>query len=127
MYAFTPRAIRVLIVDDESALQSRLLVGLLSRGLKPNLANSGAEAVALFQRYPARFDLALVDLNLDGRDGLSTVVALRQINPALICCLITAEDVVPGNMPEGIARVFHKPFGIGELARELMELVRGTG
>jgi DNA-binding response OmpR family regulator len=127
MHAPTPPAIRVLIVDDEPSHQSRLLVGLQSRGFKPNLANSGAEAVALLQRYPARFDLVLVDLNLDRRDGLSTVVALRQINPALICCLITAEDVLPGNMAAGIARVFHKPFGIGELSRELMELVRGTG
>ena len=112
MHASTPPAIRVLIVDDEPVLQSRLLVGLLSRGFKPNLANSGAEAIALLQRYPARCDLALVDLNLDRRDGLSTVVALRQINPALICCLTTAEDVVPGNSPPGSPMSSTNPSGL---------------
>jgi CheY-like chemotaxis protein len=118
---------RLLVVDDQPAVLKVLVTGLGFLGLEVDLATSGPEAVALISRDPTAFSLALIDLNLPGMSGLETVAALQRVNPALRCCLMTGAEVVSENMLAGVARLFHKPFHLAELSRELLELAGGKG
>jgi CheY-like chemotaxis protein len=122
-----PHAPRLLIVDDETAILTVLVAGLRHLGLDAHPASNGPEAVALLSRDPTAFPLALVDVNLRGMSGLETVAALRRINPSMRCCLMTGEYVNARSLPAGVARIFSKPFGMSELSRELLGLVRESG
>jgi DNA-binding NarL/FixJ family response regulator len=81
---------RVLIVDDHAVVRRGLeqtlaeeLPGAVARG-----AGTAAEALELLGRE--RFELALVDLNLPGRDGLSLLEEIRRLHPQLPTLVVSA-------------------------------------
>lgn len=73
----TQQAPRILYIDDDEGLR-RLVARVLARkGYDVTTAASGDEGVALTTRE--RFDLVAVDHYMPGRDGLSTLEALRAL------------------------------------------------
>jgi CheY-like chemotaxis protein/HPt (histidine-containing phosphotransfer) domain-containing protein len=69
------RPLDVLVVDDDST--NRLVATLLLEraGLRPHAAGSGEEALALIDER--RFDVILLDLHMEGIDGLETARRIR--------------------------------------------------
>lgn len=112
-------ATRVLVVDEEPAIQRALRAGLEARGYAVAIAESAAEAVARIAGEP--FDLVLLDLALPDEDGLTVVERVRQWTDLPIIVLTAdghehrkvvalddgADDYVtkPFSMPELLARV----------------------
>lgn len=112
-------AIRVLVVDEEPAIQRALRAGLEARGYEVAVAASAAEAVARIAGEP--FDAVLLDLGLPDEDGLTVVARVRQWTDLPIIVLTAdgheqrkvvalddgADDYVtkPFSMPELLARV----------------------
>jgi DNA-binding NarL/FixJ family response regulator len=81
---------RLLIVDDH-AIVRRGLEQVLSEALQDvqfGEASGAAEALDLLER--ARWDAALVDLNLPGRDGLSLLEEIRTRRPGLPAIVVSA-------------------------------------
>jgi EAL domain-containing protein (putative c-di-GMP-specific phosphodiesterase class I)/CheY-like chemotaxis protein len=71
---FQVSSLRVLVLEDQP-FQRRLLVGLLqSCGIKTILeAGEGNEGLLVLDQNPQGFDIAIVDLKMDGMDGIEFI------------------------------------------------------
>jgi CheY-like chemotaxis protein len=85
-------AYRVLIVDDSKL--ARMSVAKALSNLHPDWtrveATNADEAIALVKQSPA--DIALLDFNMPGRDGLSLAAELRDLDPVMPVAVISANS-----------------------------------
>jgi len=81
---------KILIVDDSKL--ARMAVGKMLNGLRPEWsrveATNADEALALAQQ--SSFDIALLDFNMPGRDGLTLAAELREMSPDMPVAVISA-------------------------------------
>lgn len=82
---------RILIVDDESLAVSRLQRMLNTLGFTAIQTASSAEE-ALSHVAHARFDVAFLDISMEGMDGIELGYALRYRHPDLAIIYQTAYD-----------------------------------
>ena len=75
------RGRRVLIVDDHASTRRMLVTQLRSWAMEPVAVASGEEALALVQKGEA-FDLALLDMQMPGMDGLTLADEIRNYRDA---------------------------------------------
>lgn len=118
----TPKASRILVVDDDRAL-CRLLVDYLEReGLEVDLAHDGESALARLQNPATRPDLLILDVMMPGRDGLDTLRELRMQHRLPVIMLSARGEPVDRviGLELGADDYLAKPF----LPRELMARVR---
>lgn len=80
----------ILVVDDSRL--SRMMVKSIIAEHKPNWkvseAASGDEALELFKDN--QFDLAIIDFNMPGLDGLQLIEAIRKDHASIKLCMLTA-------------------------------------
>ena len=80
----------ILIVDDSKL--ARLVAGKTIKALQPDWerleASNAEEALAIVAAR--QVDIALLDFNMPGMDGLELAAALRALRPAMPLALITA-------------------------------------
>ncbi len=69
----------ILLVDDSFVLRDRLAEAFQERGFRVMVAGNCDEAVEIFKTDPT--DLAVVDLRMPGRTGLTVISDLRAIRP----------------------------------------------
>ncbi len=107
---------RILIVEDESAIADFIRRGLEAEGYEVLLAADGVEGERL--ALEGTSDLVILDLMLPGRDGLQVLEAIRRADPSLPVILLTAriqvEDRVYG-LDRGATDYVTKPFSFEEL------------
>jgi two-component system, cell cycle sensor histidine kinase and response regulator CckA len=119
----------ILVVDDEETLRDLLNWALQRQGFVVWLAADGRDALHLYEAERMAIDLVLLDMNMPGLDGLQTIRALQQINPAMRWCFMSGgvdcEDVA-GLSQGGALRFFAKPFNPSEVAQILWGLVGGS-
>jgi len=111
---------RILVVDDDEALLRLLSMRLSANGFAVTTCATGEEALALAKRE--MFDLALTDLRLPDRDGLSVLEGLKLIHPDLPVLLLTAHGTIPNAveaMQKGAFGYLTKPFDDKELQATL--------
>ncbi|HTO58428.1 MAG TPA: sigma-54 dependent transcriptional regulator, partial [Pseudomonadales bacterium] len=116
---------RILVVDDERAMQLALR-GLLSKeGYTVDTAGSGEEAVGKIEA--GDFHLVITDLSMTGMDGLQLLQHARAFDPNLAVFMITAygsEKIAVEAMKSGAADYMSKPFDNDEMrvkVRKVME------
>ncbi|MGZ3184319.1 MAG: response regulator [Telluria sp.] len=114
--------LRVLVVDDNATAREIFRHMLASFGIEAVTAGDGAAAVRAAQDAAAgeAFQLALVDWQMPGMDGLATVRALRErLGPSSAprCVLATAyqRDELPGDAAELVDGVVSKPVSASTL------------
>lgn len=89
----------LLLLDDDSALRSRLGRALESRGFQTIAVETVSEALAVIkERAPA---FAVLDLRLEDGSGLSVVDALRETRPDARIVMLTGY----GNIATAVAAV----------------------
>lgn len=102
---------RVLVVDDEP--DHRTMLQAILRRAEADVVLAGSAEEALDAAALGRLDLAIVDLRLPGRDGLSIMHALRRVQPWLKVVILTAYPT-PNScriaLTEGAAAYIEKPF-----------------
>ena len=108
---------RILIVEDERAIQIAL-TGLLRRdGYEVDVAGTGEEAVAKFE--DASFDLVLTDLALGrGLSGMDVLHRVKKVRPECVVVMITAhgsEKIAVEAMKGGAEDYVPKPFDNDEI------------
>jgi CheY-like chemotaxis protein len=112
-------AYNVLIVDDSKL--ARMAVAKALSNLRPEWtlteATNADEALALARQ--SGFDIALVDFNMPGRDGLSLAAEIREVDPIIAVALVSAN--VQQEILDGAARV-----GAQFLAKPLTEAALST-
>lgn len=118
---------RILIVDDDSAVQVSLALLLKQSGFDTVCCDDPQQALAQLARQPA--DLVLQDMNFSlrtsGEEGLQLLADIRQLQPALPVLLMTAWGSIAlavKGVQAGAANFFTKPWDNAQL----MELIRTT-
>lgn len=120
---------RVLLVDDEPAVLELLTEMLTRAGMSALTADSGERAVDIAEgalKAKESFDLALVDKNLPGIDGMETIQRLRQLQPSLPIMIMTGYSTTDSAVDAvnlGVVGYVLKPFSDAqELGQRIKEL-----
>lgn len=113
----------ILIVDDDPIICRSLRRVLVSEGLRVVTAADGHEALRRLQEHA--FDVAVVDYDMPGLDGLRVLSQIREAQPGCIRMLMTGSTDFPMiveavNRGE-VLRVVEKPFAARDLLRHLGE------
>src|SRR5215510_1409971 len=106
----------ILIVDDEPQIRRILSVLLSDNGFEVAEAESGEQALELAQEF--RPDIALLDVNMPGMDGLALLRALLKIHSNLDCIMMTGYATIRSAveaMKSGAFDYIAKPFDNDEL------------
>jgi two-component system, OmpR family, KDP operon response regulator KdpE len=122
------RAVQILLVDDEVAIQRAMAPLLRSRGYGVTVAGSGHEALASAERE--RPDLIILDLGLPDMDGTEVCRRVRERSetPILILSARGSERDKVAALDQGADDYVTKPFGPEELlARVRVALRRSIG
>ena len=82
----------VLIVEDERVSRRALTALMTASGYVAEAAGSAEEALAAVRTEGVHPDIALVDLDLPGMNGLEFIGRLTQLDPAVFPVLITAAN-----------------------------------
>lgn len=83
----TSESRQILLVDDEEKFLKLISQRLKLMGFGTFTATNGADAVDIFRQNP--IDIAIVDLDMPGINGLVTITKLKEINPGLQTVLLT--------------------------------------
>lgn len=106
----------ILIVDDESAVRLFLAEELAQEGYKVLTASSGEEALARLQEET--IDLVLLDLKMEGMDGLQVMEAIQKQSLPPVIIMLTAYatlDSAIAAMRRGGSDYLLKPCSTEEL------------
>jgi len=107
---------KLLVVDDEPSVRSSLKEILEQEGHQVVAAASGEEA--LLRLVQSRFDLILVDLKMEGIDGLQVMAEARKRAPDMVVIMLTAYgtlDSAIGALRHGAHDYLLKPCKVEEL------------
>jgi CheY-like chemotaxis protein len=119
----------ILVVDDSPMVQLLLKTVLPRHGLAVCTASSGEEALRIYRSRGEAISLVLLDVEMPGLDGPHTLAALRQLNPAVRCCFMSADsgDYSTENLLAlGGMAFLSKPFGNpAAVAETLWKLLGG--
>ncbi len=116
---------RILLVEDDALLCSRLKNDLTGKGYAVDLADNGIDAEHLGWEQP--YDAVVLDLGLPKRSGLEVLRNWRARGNAVPVLILTARDAwhekVAG-FEAGADDYLGKPFHVEELAARLGALIR---
>jgi DNA-binding response OmpR family regulator len=120
---------RVLIVEDDTAIATGLAATLKASGYAVDVTATLAMASAALRVEP--FDLVLLDLSLPDGDGLDWLRHVRRSGSVMPVLIMTARDTLPdrvAGLDEGADDYVVKPFEPEELlARMRVALRRSEG
>jgi len=116
---------RLLLIEDDIALQQNLYKHLIDANYLVDVANDGEAGLFQGQEYP--YDAAIIDIGLPVIDGISVIKALREKNFDFPIIVLTArdswQDKVAG-LDAGADDYLTKPFQAEELLARLNALIR---
>jgi two-component system response regulator PhoP len=119
---------RVLVVEDETALRETLRTRLAEAGFTVDLAADGNEGLFAGSEYP--LDVAIIDLGLPGLAGLEVIRRLRAARKTYPILILTArdnwQDKVEG-LQAGADDYVAKPFHFEEVLARVQALLRRSG
>ena len=121
----TEAAVRVLLVEDDKALQQTLARSLQRLGWYVSVCSDGA--AALLQWQSDRPDVVLLDLNLPHLDGLDVLTQARAQGLSTPVILLTARGTIGDRvlgLNAGADDYLPKPFDLDELEARIRALHR---
>ena len=119
---------RVLVAEDEQNIREFVVINLERAGYEIIEAETGDQALELYQRGNGQFDVVILDIMMPGaHDGLAVCKELRGQNPSIGIILLTAKtqemDKVSGLMM-GADDYVTKPFSPSELVARVDAVYR---
>ena len=115
----------ILVVEDEHALCETIVRSLRRLAYSVDFCHDGNKAIELLG--VERYDLALLDLNLPGADGMTVLRTLRQNDRDTKVLILSARsevaDKVEG-LDAGANDYLAKPFHLEELEARIRSLTR---
>ncbi len=119
---------RILLIEDEPALQRQLQTALQEQGFITDVAADGIDGEWMAKEFPV--DAAIIDLGLPGKSGIEVIESLRQHGRDYPVLILTArdhwQDKVNG-LEAGADDYLVKPFHMEELLARIRALIRRSG
>lgn len=106
----------VLIVDDEPGILTTLSHILADESYRTVTTSSGAEALEIYRRE--RPDLVFLDIWLADRDGLETLQAIRELDPAAAVIMMSGHGTAATaarSIKMGAHDYLEKPLSLGQV------------
>lgn len=117
----------ILLIDDEDMIRE-VVSGLLeSLGYRILKADSGAEAVKIYQTNQNNIDLVILDMIMPGISGSETFDLLKVINPAVKVILSSGysqNDMAASILERGCLAFIQKPFSIKDISAKIQEVMK---
>lgn len=117
---------KILLVEDEDALNSYLIPELKFEDYQVLLAQDGLEALQLYDNNRGNLDLIILDWMLPKLDGLEVLRRIRK-NDDIPIIMMTARDYVGdkvAGLDSGADDYITKPFEIEELLARIRVMLR---
>jgi len=109
---------KILVVDDQPYILNVLSDFLFKQGYQVILAESGEKAAQLVKG--SEFQLALIDLKLNGIDGIATMQKITQIDPHILTVIVTGYPTPESSLQALKAGAYDyvtKPFKLEDLKK----------
>lgn len=122
--------LRILVVDDQDDIREMARLVLVDGGYEVATAPSGEAALRLARE--SGFDLMLLDINMPGLDGWSTLrlvradEALDELPVAMFSVKGEVRDKIAG-LQDGAVDYITKPFGVDELLSRVERILSAHG
>lgn len=113
----------LLLVDDDEGFCRSLERVLAEKGFDVKVARGLGEAVEIFERRPR--GIVLLDVKLNGDNGLDLLPKLRELNSHISVVLITGfsdqQTALDEALHAGVCCSLTKPFNVNELLQRIQE------
>jgi DNA-binding response OmpR family regulator len=120
-----PHAGRLLVLDDEADIRNMLERYLTAQGFQVRTVKNSVQLESQLERHP--YDLLVLDLTLEGENGLSVCRRLRSEGQTIPILMLTARgdpaDKVLG-LETGADDYLAKPFVPSELVARIRAILR---
>ncbi len=122
------KAKRILVIDDEPSALDLLQRILEGEGYAVEVASNGLEGVELFRLRPC--DLVISDMVMPVKDGLQTILELRDIAPNLPVIAISGGGVISKERYLTVAgylgrvMTIAKPFAVEAIVKAVAGLLQ---
>ena len=116
----------ILLVEDEDAVRLFSTRALRNKGYDVRPANSGEQALAMFDEAEEQIDLVVTDVMMPEMDGPTLIKHLRERAPDIkvICMSGYAEDALRERLADDTDIHFlAKPFNLNDLAGLVKEIL----
>lgn len=118
---------RILIVEDESAISGFLKEGLEEEGFAVDVADNGRKGLELALDFANEYDVMLLDWMVPGVSGIEICRNVRKVNQQVPIIFLTAKDTVDDTifgLETGANDYLKKPFAFEELLARIRVLMR---
>ena len=116
----------ILVVDDEEQIRELLSVYLTKQGYKVSTAASSVQTLGFVRQFPV--DLVVLDIGLDGEDGLKLLAALKTELPDVRVVMLTGmgfvEDLLQEAHQQGADGYVSKVLPLDELLTAIQRTLK---
>jgi DNA-binding response OmpR family regulator len=115
---------RILLAEDDKAVQSFVSRALAHRGHAVQAVDDGLQALEVLE--DATFDILITDIVMPGLDGIALALKVARDRPNLPILMMTgysAERQRAHNLEELICRVITKPFSLEQICAVTEEVL----
>ena len=108
----------IIVVDDEVLLRDVLVDYFSRNGYKVFMASSGEQGLDIIKKEDIHF--ALVDVKMEGMNGIELTKKIKQVKPSVNVIIITGYpslDTAVNALKAGASEYIIKPFKLDEIAK----------
>jgi DNA-binding NtrC family response regulator len=119
--------IKLLLVDDEEGYVNVLSNRLLRRNMNVTKTVNGSQAIQALRKE--NFDVAVLDLKMEGMDGIEVLKVFKKMYPKMAVIMLTghgSEKAAKEGIEFGAYDYLTKPCELDELLAKIREAYEST-
>ncbi len=116
----------ILVVDDEEIIRDLAKAILQREGYTVLTADSGVEAIHIYEQRGSDIALVILDLTMPKMDGRVCYYKLRELDPHVRVILSSgygADEIVEDLLTQGVRKFVQKPYRVDDLIRAVRDVL----